>query len=637
MTDELMTQFLIEAREAVASAERNLAVLLRRPDDVPAFESCFRAVHTLKGSTGLFDLVPMGLILHGAEDLLTNLRTARTGTAEDFEAIIGVIDHVDRWLDALERTGVLPRDAERIATADSSRLRELAGASSTAEGARNGPSIPFQIPPAFAGHTGLAIRYTPRSDCYFSGDDPLAILSAVPGLVDLRISPREPWGALADYDPYACNLVLEAVTSASRSAVEAAVRFVADQVEIAELAGGPAPAQPGPEGVRRTLRIDAERIDRLADIADDLVIAKNGFADLAKLAGRKGDAEALVQALRVRHAQLERLVIDLHAAVGQVRLLPLESLFSRFPRLVRDIARTLGKTVELEIEGGQIEVDKAVVDGLFDPLLHVLRNAVDHGVEDLSARRRAGKPDTAAIRLSARTQADQVVIEVRDDGAGIDPARIRALAVERCLMSGAAADALDDRAAIDLIFIPGFSSAAEVSAVSGRGVGMDVVRDAALRLGGTVGVDSQKGQGSTVRFILPITRVLTRVMIVTCGGERYGLALEHIVETVRVDVERIIPIRSGRAFRLRDEVIPLVALSALVGVGGAPSRAVERVVVVRMGGEHVGLIVDGITDHMNAAVRPMSGLLAAAPGMRGTALLPDGAVLMILDMSEFIP
>lgn len=634
MTDELMTQFLIEAREAIASVEPNLALLLRRPDDVPAFESCFRAVHTLKGSTGLFDLVPMGLILHAAEDLLTHLRTGRAGTAEDFAAIISAIDHVDRWLDVLEQTGALPQDASRIGTAESQRLRHLAVTS--AAGAPAPQAKPWPMPPEFAGHVGLVLRYTPRSDCYFFGDDPIAILSAVPGLETVKISARDPWGALADYDPYVCNLILEAATSAPRSEVEAAIRFVADQVEIAELAGGAAPPSAARDGARRTLRIDASRIDRLADIADDLVIAKNGFADLARLADQTRDAGALSQALRMRQAELERLVLDLHTAVGQVRLLPLESLFARFPRLVRDVARSLGKTVALEIDGGQIEVDKAVVDGLFEPLLHVMRNAVGHGVEDGAARRQAGKPAVARIRLAARTEADQVVIEVRDDGAGIDPARIRALAVARDLIAQEAADVLDDRAAIDLVFIPGFSSAVEVDAVSGRGVGMDVVREAALRLGGKVGIESRTGAGTVVRFVLPITRMLTKVMIVTCHGERYGLALEHVAETVRVSAERIVAVRSGKAFRLRDDVIPLIELAALVGQGGSPPRPVERVVVVRMGGEQVGLVVDGIAGHMNAAVRPMSGLLAGAPGMRGTALLPDGAVLMILDVSELI-
>jgi two-component system chemotaxis sensor kinase CheA len=199
-----------------------------------------------------------------------------------------------------------------------------------------------------------------------------------------------------------------------------------------------------------------------------------------------------------------------------------------------------------------------------------------------------------------------------------------------------AADRLDDQASIDLIFTPGFSSSSEISAVSGRGVGMDVVRDATQRLGGKVVVDSQIGKGTTVRFVLPVTMVLTKVMVVTCGEERYGLALDTVVETVRVPAERIVPVRAGRAFQLRDAVVPLVSLGNLVGAAASDHRSSERVVVARAGGELVGFAVDAIVDRMDATVRPMTGLLAGAPGVMGATLLADGAVLMVLDPTELV-
>jgi two-component system chemotaxis sensor kinase CheA len=636
MTDELMAQFLIEGRELVASAERDLAVLSRHPADAAALDGCFRAVHTLKGSTGLFDLAPMGLMLHAAEDLLTLLRGDRRGSAEDFEALLSVVDQVDRWLDALDRTGVLPADAGVIGGAEERRLRDLVRSVDGPVRAEAVAASSWRPPDAFKGLGGVALRYVPRADCYFSGDDPIAIVAAAPGIAAMRLSPREPWGALEDYDPYACNLVIEAVSSAVRAEVEAAFRFVADQVEIVDLAVAEPVARIEGEGARRTLRIDAERVDQLAGLADDLVIAKNGLTELAAQIELLPGGQGVSQALRGRQAQLDRLVGDLHAAVGKVRLVPLGTMFGRFPRLVREIARSLDKAVTLETVGGDVEVDKAIVDGLFDPLVHVLRNALDHGVEAPEARRAAGKPELAIVRLSARTEADQVVIEVRDDGAGVDPERVRQVAVRQGLLSQQAADDLDDRAAVDLIFTPGFSTAAEVSAVSGRGVGMDVVRDAATRLGGKVLVDSRRGQGSTVRFVLPVTMVLTKVMIVTCGSERYGLALDTVVETTRIPADRIVPVRAGRAFLLRDQVAPLVSLGALVGADVGEARAAERVIVARVRGELVGFAVDAIVDRMDAAVRPMTGLLAGAPGVMGTTLLADGAVLMILDLAELI-
>jgi two-component system chemotaxis sensor kinase CheA len=636
MTDELMAQFLIEGRELVASAERDLSILSQRPDDAAALDGCFRAIHTLKGSTGLFDLVPMGRMLHAAEDLLTLLRAERTGSTDDFEALLGVVDQVDRWLDALERTGLLPSDAARTGEVEERRLRDLTAAELA-------PTVKLRVaptawtpPPGFSSLGAVAIRYVPRADSYFSGDDPIAIVSAAPGITGLKLAPREPWGALDDYDPYACNLVIEAVSTAGRAEVEAAFRFVADQVEIVDLEAVEPIARTEGEGARRTLRIDAERIDRLADLADDLVIAKNGLLDLAVQAEQLAGGQALSQALRGRQAQLDRLVGDLHATVGKVRLVPLGAMFARFPRLVREIARSLDKAVTLETAGGDVEVDKAIVDGLFEPLVHVLRNALDHGVEPTGQRRAVGKSEVATIRLAARAEADQVVIEVADDGAGVDPARVREAAVRRGLLTREAAEGLDDRAAVDLIFTPGFSTAAEVSAVSGRGVGMDVVRDAAARLGGKVSVEGLKGRGATVRFVLPVTMVLTKVMIVACGGERYGLALDTVVETTRVSADRIVPVRAGRAFVLRDQVTPLVSLGALVGAPTGEDKAAERVIVARVQGELVGFAVDAIVDRMDAAVRPMSGLLAGAPGVLGTTLLADGAVLMILDLAELV-
>lgn len=640
MNDDLMAQFLSEGRELVASAEHDLASLARQPDDAGALDGCFRAIHTLKGSAGLFDLLPMSRMLHAAEDLLGLLRAERTGVAEDFEALFSVVDTVDRWLDALDRSGVLPANAEQTGETETVRLRELvASVSASAEVASPATATTWRPPEAFHGKGATAVRYAPRADSYFSGDDPVAIIAATPGLVGLTLAPREPWSGLEDYDPYACNLVLEAVSTAGRAEVEAAFRFVADQVEFVDLTSGETGRAETPaseQGARRTLRIDAERVDRLAGLAGDLIIAKNGLSELAAQAEALPGGQALGQALRARQAQLDRLVGDLHATVGKVRLVALGPLFARFHRLTRETARSLGKDVSLAVEGGDVEVDKTIVDGLFEPLLHVLRNAIDHGAELSDVRARTGKTPTVNIRFAARAAADQVVIEVRDDGAGIDPASIRALAVARGLVTQEAANRLDDHASIDLIFIPGFSTADEVSAVSGRGVGMDVVRDAAVKLGGKVFVESETGRGTTVRFVLPVTMVLTKVMVVTCGEERYGLALDTVVETVRVSADRIVPVRADRAFQLRDAVIPLVSLGVLVGGAAPEAKSAARVVVARARGELVGFAVDAVVDRMDAVVRPMTGLLAGAPGVMGATLLADGAVLMVLDPAELV-
>jgi two-component system chemotaxis sensor kinase CheA len=289
----------------------------------------------------------------------------------------------------------------------------------------------------------------------------------------------------------------------------------------------------------------------------------------------------------------------------------MRDVFRRFPRTVREMAGHLGKSIDFSVEGEDVEADKSVVEGLFEPLLHVLRNAVDHGVEPEHLRLEAGKPAKARIVLKARRDGDRVVVEVEDDGRGIDPAVIRVVARERGVASRGELDRMSDAEAIDLIFAPGFSTASEVTDLSGRGVGMDAVRTAVERLGGQTSIRSRQGVGTTVRLSLPLTIVMPS--------------------------SRILPVRDAEAFVLRDRTIPLVRLADLLEVprpaGAGPGM---KVVVMAVGDERVGIAVDSFAERMDVLMRPMSGILAGMPGVMGTSLLGDGSVLMILDIPELL-
>jgi two-component system chemotaxis sensor kinase CheA len=346
--------------------------------------------------------------------------------------------------------------------------------------------------------------------------------------------------------------------------------------------------------------------------------------------------DALAQGILANHLDLDRLVGRLHRAVMRVRLMPLAALFRRFPRLMREIGAKLGKDVALTMEGETIEVDKTLVDGLFEPLLHLLRNAADHGIEPAATRRGAGKPARGTIRLSAQRIADQAVIEIADDGKGIDPADIGRTAAARGLLSEVALADLSEVDVLDLIFTPGFSTVETITDVSGRGVGMDAVRTAVLRLGGRIALSSTVGTGTTVRLSLPVSVVLSNVIIVACAGETYGVPMDMVVETVRIPAGRVMAVRNGRAFVLRDVVVPVFDLSALLGLaaGGAPADL--RLLVLRRADGLVAVAVDEFTDRLNLLLRPMSGLLAGMPGVAGTAMLGDGRVLMVLDLAELI-
>jgi two-component system chemotaxis sensor kinase CheA len=326
----------------------------------------------------------------------------------------------------------------------------------------------------------------------------------------------------------------------------------------------------------------------------------------------------------------------MHRAVMTMRMIPLARTFQRFPRVVRDLAGRLGKNIAFSIAGEEVEADKTIVDGIFEPLLHVLRNAIDHGIEDAETRRGAQKPADGHVRLEARRVGDQIVVSVTDDGAGIDLEVVRRLAKSRNLMEAAAIDALDDAAALDLIFAPGFSTASAVTDVSGRGVGMDAVRSAVETLGGRILITSARGAGSEIRLILPQALVINTIMTVRVGDERFGVPIETVQETMRIAADRIVPIREGEAFVVRNRTVPLLRLADLLDLPRVPRPDDIRVLIATAGDERIGIEVDGFAERFDVVLRPMQGLLSGMPGVLGTALLGDGQVLMVLDLQELI-
>ena len=385
----------------------------------------------------------------------------------------------------------------------------------------------------------------------------------------------------------------------------------------------------------RALRVDMDRIDALVKLTGELIVVKNALGHVAKRIGGNEDTAAIGAILRDQHALFDRLASELQAAVLRIRVLPLRTVFRRFPRLVREIAGSVGKTVRLITEGEDTEADATIVDALFEPLLHVLRNAVDHGIETSERRTASGKPPMGTLVLRGHRVAESVRIEIEDDGGGIDVDRVRAVAGAHGVASAEALAAMSDGEAIDLIFAAGFSTAAAVTDLSGRGVGMDSVKTAVERLGGTVTLQSRPGIGTVVSLILPFSLMMTRVMTVEVVGQAFGLPLDSVVETTIVDRNMIVPIGSGRAFMLRDRTIPLLDLADTLGlsregIGELPAK----VVVVSTSGQIGGIEVDRLGERLDVMLKPMEGLLGNMRGVAGTTLLGDGRVLVVLDVQE---
>ncbi|HEY4264456.1 MAG TPA: chemotaxis protein CheA, partial [Micropepsaceae bacterium] len=396
-------------------------------------------------------------------------------------------------------------------------------------------------------------------------------------------------------------------------------------------------ARPREEIAARSLRVDVARIDALVKLTSELTVVKNAIGHAAQLAQAGGDLKTIAAVLKEGHALLEARVAELQHSVLSIRVLPLRHVFQRFPRLVRELSESLGKPAKLIIEGEETEADKTVVEALFEPLLHIIRNAVDHGIEPANDRVSRGKPALASIHLRAARQGQHVLVEVRDDGAGIDVARLRRVAVERGVASAEAARSMSDQEAVQLIFAAGFSTAAQITGLSGRGVGMDAVRAAAERLGGKVTVETQWGHGTAVRLILPFTVMMTRVMTVEAGGQVFGIPLDAVLESVRIPRDRIVPIGAGRAFVLRNRTVPVVNLAQSLkpDLPGATGRD-AKIVITAMGRQVGGIEVDRIGEQSDVMMTPMEGLLAGVRGVSGTTLLGDGRVLIVLDVQDIL-
>lgn len=391
----------------------------------------------------------------------------------------------------------------------------------------------------------------------------------------------------------------------------------------------------------RILKVDQAKVDSLMNLIGELVVSKNSLPFLAKRAEEVHGSRQMAREIKETYAVIDRLAQEMQGAIMAVRMLPVSEVFERFPRLVRDVSRKLGKRIALVVEGEDTAADKNIIEVLGDPLLHIIRNSIDHGIELPEDRETNGKPAEATILVKAFQDGDQVVIEVSDDGRGIDPDKIKASALAKGIIDAEQAARLSDQDAVNLVFFPGFSTAEKVSDLSGRGVGMDVVVTTVEKAGGRVAVTSRLGQGATVRLSLPLSMAVTRVMMVEAGGGMlFGIPMDHIAETVRVRRETIRRIKNAEAFVLRETVVPLMRLDRLLGVD-APTwfgdgDEEDAVLVVRVGGNLIGLVVDHFREGMDIILKPLDGILAAVRGYSGTALLGDGRVLLVLNLKEVL-
>ena len=622
--NEFIEQFLVECRELIEQATADLLALEENPADVERLDGAFRAFHTLKGSAGIVDFTAMAKATHAAEDVLAAVRAGKAQLSRDLVTdCLGCLTLVSQWLDAMAVNGAIPVNSEKSAA---DMVRRFAGGETAPPVMPSAKEHEAGLPPA-ARHlleAQLTLLRESRGEG-FSG----RLLSA--GAVAVNIIKGCGLGAqVADLE----RTIAESAAAEDANPLIAALETI---LGAGEEKAPERPSEPVPDVGARVLRVDVERIDAIVKLTGELIVAKNAIGYAATAARGGTDFRRAAATLKEQHVVLERLVGQLQRVVLGLRVLPLRNVFQRFPRLVRDLAESLGKPARLVSEGEETEADKLIVESLYEPLLHILRNALDHGIEPPEQRAAQGKPAIANITLRGARAGEHVVIEIEDDGRGIDVARIKQVAAERGIATAETLAAMPDPEAMALIFAPGFSTAHAVTDLSGRGVGMDVVRATVERMGGQAAVSSVPGQGTLVRLTLPFSVMLTRVLTVMAGGQMFGIPLDSVAETLRLPRNQISPVGPGHAFVFRKATLPLVYLAAELGGSSTSSSSEEaNIVVVSMGGGMAGLEVERLGERMDVMLRPMEGLLSGTPGIAGTSLLGDGQVLIVLDLKDFL-
>ncbi len=389
----------------------------------------------------------------------------------------------------------------------------------------------------------------------------------------------------------------------------------------------------------KSLKVDQTKIDRLMNLIGEMVVSKNALPYLAQRAEEHYAVRELAREIKAQYAVINRIAEEMQDAIMQVRMMPVSFVFQRFPRLVRDISRKLDKEVHLVLEGEDTEADKNIIEALADPLIHIVRNSLDHGLETPDVRRAAGKSATGTLTIRANQEGDQVIIEISDDGKGIDPVIVKRKAYEKGIIDEAALERLTDRDAVNLVFAAGFSTADVVSDLSGRGVGMDVVRTAVEKVNGNIQLESQVGKGTKIRISLPLSMAVTKVMIIESDNQIFGVPMDNVVETVRIARKDIVSIKQSKTTVLRGNIVALKALNNLLNLTAEPIVNDDdeiAVLVVRIGNEQMGMIVDDFHETIDVIQKPLTGVLAGLGAYSGSALMGDGSVLMVLNVRELV-
>ncbi|NHB31004.1 hybrid sensor histidine kinase/response regulator [Helicobacter pylori] len=646
---EIMEDFLIEAFEMNEQLDQDLVELEHNPEDLDLLNRIFRVAHTIKGSSSFLNLNILTHLTHNMEDVLNRARKGEIKITPDImDVVLRSIDLMKTLLVTIRDTGSDTNNGkeneieEAVKQLQAITSQNLEGAKETS-GTKETPQKEAKEEAKEENKENKAKAPTAENP---ASDNPLA---DEPDLDYSNMSAEEVEAEI--------ERLLNKRQEADKERRAQKKQEAKPKQEVAPTKETPkteTPKAPKTEtkakakadteenkapsiGVEQTVRVDVRRLDHLMNLIGELVLGKNRLIRIYSDVEERYDGEKFLEELNQVVSSISAVTTDLQLAVMKTRMQPVGKVFNKFPRMVRDLSRELGKSIELIIEGEETELDKSIVEEIGDPLIHIIRNSCDHGIEPLEERRRLNKPETGKVQLSAYNEGNHIVIKISDDGKGLDPVMLKEKAVEKGVISERDAEGMSDREAFNLIFKPGFSTAKVVSNVSGRGVGMDVVKTNIEKLNGIIEIDSEVGVGTTQKLKIPLTLAIIQALLVGVQEEYYAIPLSSVLETVRISQDEIYTVDGKSVLRLRDEVLSLVRLSDIFKVDAIlESNSDVYVVIIGLADQKIGVIVDYLIGQEEVVIKSLGYYLKNTRGIAGATVRGDGKITLIVDVGAMM-
>ncbi|GAA6932201.1 chemotaxis histidine kinase/response regulator CheAY2 [Helicobacter pylori] len=648
---EIMEDFLIEAFEMNEQLDQDLVELEHNPEDLDLLNRIFRVAHTIKGSSSFLNLNILTHLTHNMEDILNRARKGEIKITPDImDVVLRSIDLMKTLLVTIRDTGSDTNNGkeneieEAVKQLQAITSQNLEGAK---EGTKEAPKeeVKEEAKEEIKEENKENKAKAPTAENSAS-DNPLA---DEPDLDYANMSAEEVEAEIerllnkrqeADKERRA-QKKQEAKPKqevASKTETPKTETPKAPKTETKAKAKADTEENKAPSiGVEQTVRVDVRRLDHLMNLIGELVLGKNRLIRIYGDVEERYDGEKFLEELNQVVSSISAVTTDLQLAVMKTRMQPVGKVFNKFPRMVRDLSRELGKSIELIIEGEETELDKSIVEEIGDPLIHIIRNSCDHGIEPLEERRRLNKPETGKVQLSAYNEGNHIVIKISDDGKGLDPVMLKEKAIEKGVISERDAEGMSDREAFNLIFKPGFSTAKVVSNVSGRGVGMDVVKTNIEKLNGIIEIDSEVGVGTTQKLKIPLTLAIIQALLVGVQEEYYAIPLSSVLETVRISQDEIYTVDGKSVLRLRDEVLSLVRLSDIFKVDAIlESNSDVYVVIIGLADQKIGVIVDYLIGQEEVVIKSLGYYLKNTRGIAGATVRGDGKITLIVDVGAMM-